>query len=241
MLYYKQIGETSKQFSDRIKNEMLVQKVCLCGKLDPMARGYTNILIDKDTKKMSLYLSSDKEYEFYIVLGISTDSDDILGNISDCKQKIDEHDISTVLNYMNNLTYVKTQKFHHYSAIHLKKGTVNKPLWYWYKQGNLLDDEIPSKNVYVDNVEYIDQLVLDLKRYRRIVLDNLNKVTDPNFYSDAIITSWENFNKISKVILLKYKTRVSSGFYIRMIAKDLKSKGIKCHIYDIYRTNIFEK
>ena len=37
MLYYKQIGETSKQFSDRIKNEMRVQKVCLCGKLDPMA------------------------------------------------------------------------------------------------------------------------------------------------------------------------------------------------------------
>ena len=49
--------------------------------------------------------------------------------------------------YVENLVYKNKQQFHHYSAIRLNKNGLNKPLWYWYKQNNLNDSEIPEKIV----------------------------------------------------------------------------------------------
>ena len=40
------------------------------------------------------------------------------------------------------------------------------------------------------------------------------------------------------LIVHKYRINVSSGFYVRMIAKELKELGLCCHIYDINRTGI---
>lgn len=241
MLYYKFVGETSKLFSDRIKSELGAQKVCLCGKLDPMARGYTKILIDNDAKKMPDFLQSEKEYEFYLALGISTDSDDILGHITDFQDRISDVNRYVIDNFMNELKSVHLQNYHHYSAINIKKNNVRRPLWYWYKNNNLNEDEIPKKSVKVINLECLGELNISLKKYIDNVLYRLSKITDSNFSLPTIQNSWLNFNKISEIILLKYRIRVSSGFYIRMIAKDLKKKGIACHIFDINRTKIFEK
>ena len=41
---YKEIGETTKEFSDRIKDKYNATKVAICGKLDPMAKGKVRLL-----------------------------------------------------------------------------------------------------------------------------------------------------------------------------------------------------
>ena len=49
---YKQIGETTAELSSRIKKQYNAKKVAVCGKLDPMARGLTKVLLDDKTKLM---------------------------------------------------------------------------------------------------------------------------------------------------------------------------------------------
>lgn len=241
MFFYKNCGETTSEFSNRIKKTKRCNKVCICGKLDPMARGITKILIDNDTKKMKHYLTSDKEYEFNIVIGISTNSDDIMGNIEEY-ETINISNINIYINkimmYMNNLVNITEQKYHHYSAIHINKNGVNKPLWYWYKNNNLLDSEIPTKKIKVYQVTHLNTEYIKFNLYLSDVICRLNMVKDNNFDKNKIINEWNSIN-INTLVSIRFKVHVSSGFYIRMIAKDLKRLNIKVHIYDINRTKVY--
>ena len=45
---YKKIGETTAELSTRIKKQYNAKKVAVCGKLDPMARGLTKVLLDEE-------------------------------------------------------------------------------------------------------------------------------------------------------------------------------------------------
>ena len=51
MFYNKKIGETTSEFAKRISFLHNGKKTCACGKLDPMARGTTRVLIGDDTEK----------------------------------------------------------------------------------------------------------------------------------------------------------------------------------------------
>ena len=76
----KPIGFTSNEFIFHLKKEKMIQeKACYCGRLDPLARGKMLILEGNECKQMSKYLNNDKTYEFIIVFGMSTDTDDIMG------------------------------------------------------------------------------------------------------------------------------------------------------------------
>lgn len=244
MFASKKCGETTKEFSDRIKKELDCKKVCICGKLDPMSRGITRILLDNDTKKMQQYLSSDKEYEFYIVPGISTKSDDILGEITFNDKSNDEKlfsDMSKIINFMEN-DYIKNnyQKYHHYSAINIEKNGIRKPLWYWYKMNKLKDYEIPSKKVKISELKYLNNRLITGKLYILDVLYRLSLVRSNNFNIEQITNNWKKINT-KNVILIKFRISVSSGFYVRQIPGELKKKlNIHCHIFDINRINILE-
>ena len=239
MFFYKQDGETIGDFSRKIKKKLKCNKVCICGKLDPMARGITRILIDRETKLMSKYLSSIKEYEFYIVLNIKSDSDDILGIVKHTPSKDNNIKIEKIKNYINNLKYKNYQKFHHYSSINIKKNNLRKPVWYWYKQNMLLDSDIPYKAIKVYNHQFIEKKTIDFKEYISYVLERLKKVKDVNFNVPKIIKSWKSL-QVQKITMLKFRLTVSSGFYIRMISKELKSLGINTHIFDIHRTKVLD-
>ena len=66
MIETKRIGETTREFAKRISLKNNEEKVCICGKLDPMSRGITRILMGDDTKlmkesKMDIVNLSNKE------------------------------------------------------------------------------------------------------------------------------------------------------------------------------------
>tara|TARA_B100000963_G_scaffold222068_1_gene193578 strand:+ start:2974 stop:3696 length:723 start_codon:yes stop_codon:yes gene_type:complete len=239
LLTSKKTGETTSQFSNRIKKHYGFKKLAICGKLDPMARGLTIVLPDKHTGLMNGHLDSDKEYEFNIIQGISTDSDDVLGNVM-CINRDRNTEILDC--YLENLVYKKTQYFHHYSAKRLSKNGINKPLWYWYKNNQLLESEIPFKKVKVYNVKKLDTQEIDFLEYVETAKKTINTLDSDKFNKKNILNSWDrkgiNFG-MPPLIKHKYSIRVSSGFYVRMIAKELKELGVCCHIYDINRTAVF--
>ena len=238
LLANKKTGETTAQFSNRVKQAYGFKKLAICGKLDPMARGVTVVLPNEHTKLMNGYLTCDKEYEFSIIQGISTDSDDVLGNIM-C---VDNNRETEALQcYIENLVYRKTQKFHHFSAVRLSKNGLNKPLWYWYKKNLLKDSEIPEKSVNVFKTTFLGQERIPFEQYLDMATNMINKLDSDKFNKQSILRSWNkkglNF-AMPDLIKHNFRINVSSGFYVRMIAKELKDLGINCHIYDIHRTAV---
>ncbi|MEK6831011.1 MAG: hypothetical protein AABX77_03190 [Nanoarchaeota archaeon] len=79
---YKPVGITPLEAINRfreINKNYSGKKMSYAGRLDPMAEGVLLVLLDKETKKIGEYLGFDKEYRAEILIGISSDSNDVLG------------------------------------------------------------------------------------------------------------------------------------------------------------------
>ena len=242
-MYYKQTGETITEFIDRLCIIYSHNKACVCGKLDPMARGLTKVLFDKDTKQMHKYLNSIKTYEFQLMPGISTKSDDIMGDITHVKS-IDSCDITKIKEFMVHYKSIKEQKFHPISAIHIKKNGVRKPLWHWNKMNMIEHGDLPSKKVSIMSMELINCGYINYRHYLDQVKSNLQMLSDESFKifnGEDLLRQWnETSNSFDEnIYTMKFKLTVSSGFYVRMIAYDIKKElGIPVHVFDINRVDV---
>ena len=81
LLVDKSVGMTSHDVVHKIRKHFTLRKVGHGGTLDPNATGLLPILIGRGTKISDKVMSSDKEYEGRMHLGIRTDSQDVEGNV----------------------------------------------------------------------------------------------------------------------------------------------------------------
>jgi tRNA pseudouridine55 synthase len=81
LLVDKPSGPTSHDVVDRVRRTFQLRKVGHGGTLDPMATGLLVILLGRGTKLSERIMGSDKEYEGTLRLGVSTDSQDIDGEV----------------------------------------------------------------------------------------------------------------------------------------------------------------
>ncbi len=81
LLVDKPAGITSYTVVDRIKKGFSLRKVGHGGTLDPMATGLLILLVGRATKGAGRLLGCDKEYEAEVLLGKTTDSQDVTGKI----------------------------------------------------------------------------------------------------------------------------------------------------------------
>lgn len=81
LLLNKSKGITSFGAVSRVKRTVGEKRVGHTGTLDPMATGVLPVLIGRATALSSLMLDADKRYIATIKLGITTDTDDITGEI----------------------------------------------------------------------------------------------------------------------------------------------------------------
>lgn len=223
------MGELIKPYREK-------NKVCFCGRLDPLAYGKVILLLDDECKKKSEYINKDKEYEFEIVIGIQTDTDDFMGIIEvinfDYNYKIIKKQILEYLDKFNNKSF--QQQFHNYSS----KTFNGKPLWYISKNNMEVKKQIHNVTIYdyqyIKNNKYIFNNWIDAN------LDAINNISG-DFRQKEIKEAWINCT-MENIILdtIKVKIKVSSGFYIRQLVRDI-SEYIKFPLVvdNINRTNIF--
>jgi tRNA pseudouridine(55) synthase len=246
-LLNKPIGVTSNEFIHNLKEKgILNKKSCYCGRLDPMARGKMLILEGDECKKMPDYLGKDKVYEFELVFGFSTDTDDYLGLIN--KINLDNNTIDNIIknklqNKINFLIKSNTQKFHSYSSYVLRKNGVRRPLWEWKKMGLLEENDIPIKNIKIYNLDIIDRKYYSKKYFLSILTNNIAKINKRHKFRQKIIKDqWNSiYNDSNNFIIesLKIKMHVTSGFYIRQFVNDLKNLiDFPIMVYDINRIDI---
>lgn len=75
----KEIGPTSQSVVNRIKRIFGASKAGHTGTLDPMATGVLPVLLERGVKASEFMLSSDKHYIATLLLGLTTDTEDVTG------------------------------------------------------------------------------------------------------------------------------------------------------------------
>ena len=115
MLVYKPSGILGTCVANQYKKNLNKKKVCICGKLDPMAEGQLLLLFDNDCKNMNKHLIHDKTYVFKILWGFSTDTDDTFGLINKIHNINNVNINNTYINkHLKEFIGVYNQKFHKY-------------------------------------------------------------------------------------------------------------------------------
>ncbi|MFN4181304.1 MAG: hypothetical protein ACK4FA_01220 [Candidatus Paceibacteria bacterium] len=209
------------------------------GRLDPMASGALLVLVGEECKHKEKYLSLDKEYEFEILFGVSTDTYDILGKIQQAdileNSKIPEKDLLKKIK--KHLLYFKgkfTQKYPIYSS----KTVHGKPLFEYGREG--IDVEVPQREVSVKKLQLLHLRKITSKKLLANIEKRIGKVKG-DFRQAEILSNWREVlkNKKESYYVGYFRIACSSGTYVRGIAYGLgESLGIPALAHKIKRTKI---
>ena len=88
----KEEGVTSQGVVNRVKRLLGADKAGHTGTLDPMATGVLPVLINRGVKASEFMLTSDKHYAATLLLGVTTDTEDVTGEILSTSDNIPEED-----------------------------------------------------------------------------------------------------------------------------------------------------
>jgi len=150
ILLDKPQGITSFGAVSAVKRVAGEKRVGHTGTLDPMATGVLPVLIGRATALSSLMLDADKRYTAKVKLGITTDTDDITGEIiSQSKVDITEEELKAALEaFTGKIEQVPPM----YSA--LKKDGVR--LYKLARDGEKVD--IPARSIEIFEIKLIESL-----------------------------------------------------------------------------------
>lgn len=150
ILLDKPKGITSFGAVSAVKRAASEKRVGHTGTLDPMATGVLPVLLGKATALSSLMLDADKRYTAKIKLGITTDTDDITGEILSQKAvDISEAELKAVLNsFVGKIEQIPPM----YSAI--KKDGVR--LYKLARDGKSID--LPARSIEIFDIKLTEVL-----------------------------------------------------------------------------------
>lgn len=262
---YKPVSKTPKEVVVQLKNSHPAYKdlkVGYAGRLDPMARGvlrccWTNnegillCLVGEENKKRKDYEFFTKEYIFKSVLGVKTDTYDILGLLTrDESGKV-------IPPRLLNKTLEETKEAIQGLIDTDFKGKFNQPyppyssarvqgklLFQWAKEGKLDQIEIPSKQVEVMSMEILSIEMESLSNLYTLIEERIRNISSGEFRQEEILGHWKDLKDANEAILLpvvEIKANVSHGTYVRSLSHDIGNKlGIGAVVVDLLRTRVHD-
>jgi len=109
---YKQRGSSSSQEIQYLKKRLGLYKAGHCGTLDPLAEGVLPVLVNRATRTMRFFLEYNKSYRFTVRFGISTDTQDITGNVMARSDRVvTEQELQSLLADFKGEIWQKTPDF----------------------------------------------------------------------------------------------------------------------------------
>jgi len=142
----KPSGPTSHDICQFFKHQLKVKKVGHAGTLDPLATGVLILLIDGATKLQPIFLGKDKEYEFTMRLGITTDTYDSQGKIVATKE-VASDTLEKIKKFLPEFTGEILQTPPPFSAI--KKN--GRPLYKFARRGESV--EISPRKIQIHSLQ----------------------------------------------------------------------------------------
>lgn len=236
------------------------------GRLDPMAEGKMLILAGEACKERERYLNLDKEYIFEILVGFESDTKDILGIVRRNENKNFYTNIwpnicikrflwkkefrKKVLNILQKKVGKKEMEYPHFSS----KTVGGKPLFLWALEKKIHEIKIPTKNIEIFSMNLEKIYFVKKKKMKNNIFSKINslrkvemesKKLGEDFRRVEVLKSWEDSLQESSskhnFLILKIKTKVSSGTYMRNLAQEIgEDLGTTGLAYSIKRTRFFK-
>jgi tRNA pseudouridine55 synthase len=241
---YKPVGLTPYQSVLQYKKqfpEYADMTISYAGRLDPMAEGLLLLLVGDENKKRNEYEKLRKTYEFTILLGIETDTYDILGIVKNPKheaqmpkQALNASDFDIrISNLLSSFIGKRIQIYPPYSS----KALMGKPLYWWARENRLNEIDLPSKEIEIYDLQLKSTEEIKISRLDRDpewqrpsgqdlrfkIQENIKKV-DGNFRQEEILKAWDDFfikTKHTEFPIFHCKITCSSGTYISGIAHEI--------------------
>ncbi len=228
IILHKNVGQTPLEVAEAWRSATpLARGVALAyaGRLDPMAEGQLLILIGEECKNQTAYHHLDKTYEVEAVLGLASDSGDVLGIIKeDTRVQPNETQLCEALSKLTGEVELPYPAFS-------SKTVQGKPLHTWSMEGRLGEITIPTKvsTIYKLGVLHtytITRADLVAKAKAKIAL--LPPVTDPrkslgnDFRRPDVLASWDKIlnegHLEDEFLVVAFSCTCSSGTYMRTLA-----------------------
>jgi len=145
----KQIGMSSYDVIRRLKKISSFKKIGYIGTLDRNATGVLPVAINEGVKLIPFFEDGEKAYRAKILLGVTTDTYDIAGNIL-TETNTETYESSNIQNILNRYKGKITQQVPLYSS----KKVHRKPLYKLVRQG--IPVEAPEKEVEIFSIKLVD-------------------------------------------------------------------------------------
>lgn len=218
----KRVGETPLEFLNRLRIEMPEIKnsvLSYAGRLDPMAEGEMIVMVGEENKNRDNFLGLDKEYIATFLFGVSTDSGDVLGLITnqidkgDYDAEISQREISASI---ESFPKIKTQKYPWFSS----KTVFGIKLFEYFKRGDTYIER-PTREVDIKEVEILKYENINSQDLKNYIFESINKVTG-DFRQKETLEKWQKFFETApeNLLICEIRILVSSGTYIRALTEN---------------------
>ncbi len=219
-------------------------KLTYAGRLDPMAEGELLVLVEEECKDKEKYLSLDKEYEFDILFGFSTDTYDILGLPAEVQppRVREEYDVGRhqgkVERFLEDIKGKQVQKYPAFSS----KTIDGKPMFELAKAGELEGKEIPEREIEIYEADFIKSYWITGRDLKADVLKRILLVKG-DFRQEEILERWNELlfgREEERFLISKIQIKCSSGTYVRGLVNSLGERiDYPALAFRIKRTKVF--
>lgn len=241
----KRVGETPLQALEAYRTmhpELLGVPMTYAGRLDPMASGKLLILLGEECKHKDAYTKLDKEYEFEVLLGLQSDTGDVLGLAAACSTPESitvetVHAVSKALRGSHKLPY----------PLYSSKTVAGKPLFQHAHENNVVDLPISTMRVYslqcIGEMRVSTQTLLEAieQKIHLLQAERNNEHVGSDFRKGAILDRWKELlsNVGGEYRILCFRAAVGPGTYIRTLGSKIAEELGTCGLaYSIHRTKI---
>lgn len=228
---FKPLGASTHQLAKKI-GELYQTKATHTGTLDPMAEGVVIVLCDQDRFQKEAYSNFKKTYEVKLLLGVSTDSDDLLGLIT-TRGFSDAPVRESLIDESNKIVGNHTQIIHPFSA----KRTQGVSFFDVSKKG--MSPPAITEPVELFSIDVLDQEQCAAEVFTKIVRDKISRV-EGEFRQIEVLKGWETLlseEKNTQLTIIRIKIVCSKRTYIRSLVRYLSTKiGHPLTVVELVRT-----
>ena len=191
------------------------------GRLDPMAEGLLVVLEGARCEEQAAWQHHGKEYAWELLLGLSSDSYDVLGlGRLQLPADWDAAVREATRALEQTLLGRRQQPYPPFSSARV----AGHPLFWWAQQGRLAEVEIPRVEVEVRACRVGCVRWAPVALLMREMLERVSLVRGTGFRQEAVCTRWREvlgaLPSGTRLPLLSVRCAVSSGTYVRALAHE---------------------
>lgn len=210
---YKRVGFTPLQALSEIRTYLSTNDSAKCtyvGRLDPMAEGWMYILWSGDVSEKERLMAQDKVYEVEVLIGVTTDTGDVLGLIQEDKK--DVIDISNIEEVAMGFVGPFTYPYPKYSSPNIKNTLKG------------VDLESKSQKGYIHSIRVISDKKVSARDLEILIDKKLSLIQmTGDFRLQEVKDGWKIFFKNNERAfrMLTVEVGCGSGTYMRSLAEQL--------------------